>query len=436
MKVAQRERARAELRFNDVRKLANSLMFEIHDSIRDLSGATPARKLLVERAVEYLDSLSREASGDLSLQQELAAAYDRVGDLLGYSGAANLGDFPGALENYKKAVAIREAMSSAKPDDPSIQSDLLNSYFRLSFVFLDAGDRSGALNVLGKGLPIAQKLAAAHSDPKYRDMLAGIYWKTGGIMNESGDYVRAADSFRHAISIREPIASDVNSDPQFRTHLVADYVGLATALRNLGNTSVALGAANKGLDLITSLSDSNPTNATLREFLGETYDLTAPLLEAQGDVNLSLNYFRNANRIFAELRAADPANSLARVNFGSSDVGIARELLLKHEIQPAIPHIQEAIAVFEAIEPKNRYDLEGLAEAYETYGMAFEVLADRDSSHSQKVKHLEDAKTWLQQSLHLFEQDPGRGSGELTFGHAHDRVRRELDQCESALAKS
>src|ERR1051325_7123050 len=71
--LAREQRQRAERRFNDVRKLANSLMFEIHDSIRDLPGATTARTLLVKRALEYLDSLSHEASGDAALQQELAS---------------------------------------------------------------------------------------------------------------------------------------------------------------------------------------------------------------------------------------------------------------------------------------------------------------------------------------------------------------------------
>jgi len=56
--IARAERTRAERRFNDVRKLANSLIFEIHDSIQSLPGATPSRKLLLDRAVEYLDKLS------------------------------------------------------------------------------------------------------------------------------------------------------------------------------------------------------------------------------------------------------------------------------------------------------------------------------------------------------------------------------------------
>ena len=63
--IARRERARAEQHFNDVRTLANSLIFEIHDSIQNLPGATAPRKLLLDRALQYLDSLATESSGDV-----------------------------------------------------------------------------------------------------------------------------------------------------------------------------------------------------------------------------------------------------------------------------------------------------------------------------------------------------------------------------------
>src|SRR5262249_31422043 len=81
--LARVQCARAERRFSDVRRLANSLMFEVHDSIKDLPGTVGARKLLVDRALEYLDSLSQESAGDAALQLELAGVYDRLGDVLG-----------------------------------------------------------------------------------------------------------------------------------------------------------------------------------------------------------------------------------------------------------------------------------------------------------------------------------------------------------------
>ncbi len=431
-RVASRERARAEMRFNDVRKLANSLMFEIHDSIRDLAGATPARKLLVERAQEYLDSLSKEASGDVSLQRELAAAYDRVGDLLGYDGAANLGDVAGAMQNYKKALAIRAAAASANPGDMAIQSDLLGDYFRLSFVLLSAGDYAGALNDLHSALPLAQKLADTQADPKYKDFLAGFYWQTGTVQIQAGDYQHAANNFRQAASIRA-VAAKANE--QFRTHLAADYSGLATALQNTGEIGPAIEAANEGLRLTEQLSQSNPTNATYREYLGEAYNLAAPLLEKKGDANLALEYYRNAHRIFAGLRTSDPANSLARANFGFSDLGVAHELLLKHQIQDAFLPIREAIATFEPIKQKTRYDIEGQAQSYETMGLAYAAISDRKPANAKKAADLREARSWLQKSLHTWEEGSSQGASDPMAGPESSRVRRELANCESTLAK-
>ncbi len=73
-RVARAERARAERRFNEVRQLANSFVFEVHDAVANLPGSTPARSLIVQRGLKYLDSLSQDAAGDRALQRELASA--------------------------------------------------------------------------------------------------------------------------------------------------------------------------------------------------------------------------------------------------------------------------------------------------------------------------------------------------------------------------
>ena len=105
-------------RFGDVRKLANSFVFEFHDAIRDLPGSTPARQLVVKKGLEYLDSLAQEAGGDPVLQLELADAYEKVGDVQGSPLGANMGDTAGAIASYRKEVAIREALSAARARRP------------------------------------------------------------------------------------------------------------------------------------------------------------------------------------------------------------------------------------------------------------------------------------------------------------------------------
>src|SRR5947207_8809523 len=100
---AKAEKARAERRFNDVRQLAHSVLFDYHDAIKNLPGATRVRERLVKDALNYLDSLAGEATGDPALQRELAAAYERVGDVRGEAFGASLGDKAAAADSYGKA---------------------------------------------------------------------------------------------------------------------------------------------------------------------------------------------------------------------------------------------------------------------------------------------------------------------------------------------
>jgi hypothetical protein len=116
-RVAERERRRAQQRFNEVRQLANTFIFDIHDSIKDLPGSTTARQKLVQTASQYLDNLARESGSDRDLQRELAGAYYRLSEIQGGVGQANLGDSKASYESLRKALAIREALSKADPNN-------------------------------------------------------------------------------------------------------------------------------------------------------------------------------------------------------------------------------------------------------------------------------------------------------------------------------
>ncbi|HTR49715.1 MAG TPA: serine/threonine-protein kinase [Kofleriaceae bacterium] len=103
---ASAEAARAERRFDEVRAIAHSLLFELDPKLRDISGTTGARALVVQRALEYLDRLASESSGDDALALEVAQAYMRVGDIQGNLYEPNLGKPEDALASYAKARAI------------------------------------------------------------------------------------------------------------------------------------------------------------------------------------------------------------------------------------------------------------------------------------------------------------------------------------------
>jgi eukaryotic-like serine/threonine-protein kinase len=431
--IAREQRARAERRFNDVRKLANSLMFEVHDSIRDLPGATPVRRLLVTRALEYLDGLSQEANGDLGLQRELASAYDRVGDLLGYTGAANLGDMAGARESYSKALAIRETAAAANPDDATAQADLINEYFHMAFVLEDEGQYQQALSTLKKALPIARKLAATHDETRYKDWLAGIYWKSGGVSLQADDPKQALDDFRQSVAIREPIALDPKADAIVRTHLAGDYVGLARAESLTGNLDDALEHGRKAIQGLELLCKADPNNATLREYLGEAYDNYATFLKLDNQLGEALPYAEKANLVFRQLQSADPNNALARDNAALTALNIADTLEKQSKAREAQEHLRQAIASFESTEKKDRYVIAGLVSSYYLFAKTCVTLSTRDKTVADRNNHLIEAQSWYEKSLHLSGENQTTVQGVVDVPSIA-RIEQGVKECERALA--
>ena len=154
--------------------------------------ARPLRERLVKDGLAYLDSLASEASDDPGLQRELAAAYERVGDVRGkaYS-AANLGDFAGATESYTKALQIREALVAADPDDLQSRRDLAASYQKSAAQLLETSEaerRDGIPAQGRRGIRAARRGSSGR--PEVRQELAApttcsaSRWRTPAIRLE------------------------------------------------------------------------------------------------------------------------------------------------------------------------------------------------------------------------------------------------------------
>jgi eukaryotic-like serine/threonine-protein kinase len=117
--VARHERARAERRFDDLRNLSESFLFQFHDMIKDLNGATEARQAVVAKAVEYLNILEKDSAGDTGLQLDLAEASLRLGDIQGNPYSSGKGDPTGALARYDQALSLAQSVLRADPRNAS-----------------------------------------------------------------------------------------------------------------------------------------------------------------------------------------------------------------------------------------------------------------------------------------------------------------------------
>ena len=141
--VAISKEQEARKRFGDIRELANSFLGELDDELERLPGSTTAREMLARRVLKYLDQLAKEEVNDASLQRDLAAAYERLGDVEGGPTVANLGNTQAALDAYGKAIAIFDALGSARPNDAQFIADQTRSYSKMSDFKSVMGDLPG-----------------------------------------------------------------------------------------------------------------------------------------------------------------------------------------------------------------------------------------------------------------------------------------------------
>jgi eukaryotic-like serine/threonine-protein kinase len=362
-----REKHKAERRFNQVRELAGSFMFEFNGAVENLPGSTPVRVLLVKRALQYLDSLSQEAGGDPSLQLELAEAYLKVGDIQGKPYRPNIGDSAGALLSYAKAKTILEQLAKDAPEDPNVLFNLGVAYEDSGRLLVRVGKKEEALENARKALALAQRLVAARpDDATYRKRLGDSYQYLGTAMFNAdfnvfrtaplNDYRQALESYRQALSIHEALSASDPADISLRWAVSVDYEYIGFVLRGIGDATgeaedyrLALENHLKELEVCQALSASDPKNPALLKLLGDAYaDVGTSRLKV-GDADGALESFDKRLSSAEALAATDPANIEHQADAGMVHFNIGLALRQKRDLSGASKHYQKASEMIQSL---------------------------------------------------------------------------------------
>jgi non-specific serine/threonine protein kinase/serine/threonine-protein kinase len=280
---AEANRARAERGFADVRKLANSFLFEFHEAIQDLPGATNARKLVVSKALEYLDGLASEAADNDALQAELAAAYQKVGDVQGLPYVANLGDSQGALSSFERAYAIQEFLLQRRPGDVQRLDALCTVGTRIGRVHLVRGEMKAALRRFQEALPRCQTAWQSRGDAESGEHLLSVGLMLGDALRRSGDLEAAVAGYRSILADTDAL---VRLAPSLRKYSAMAYDRLGQTLDQRGEAEAALSARRQFVRVAEQIARENPSVPRFRRNLGVGYENLADALSVRGALGL------------------------------------------------------------------------------------------------------------------------------------------------------
>jgi non-specific serine/threonine protein kinase/serine/threonine-protein kinase len=440
--IARMQEARAERRFNDVRSLANSLLFDVYDSIQDLPGSTPARRIVADRALHYLDTLSQESAGSPDLERELATAYERVGDVQGNPFFANLGDTAGAIQSYRKALRIRLELAGGHPSAFSDQAALVAIYMDLGPALENNLDLAAAMDAYRKAYAIATTWAVDRKDdPQAQETLAGVCFSLAILLADQGDVAGSLNYYRKSAAIREAIRGGSQTfRDQVQTRLAGVYGYMAGDLSLQGDLASAIALQSRAHAILAAQVAADPQNSQLREFLLQSEYWTAKYSEQKGDYRQAISNYREAFAGYQKLSTADPRDALAMRYLGLCEMGVGNSLSSLGNVDQGIEHGRQAVEIFAALASAGRgstsVSVLALAHSQSALANDFKRLAARPAApESEVIANWRTARYWFQQSLNQLQTLKQRNLLAPYDLSEPDRVAREVANCDTNLKR-
>ena len=322
--VAREAQARAERDFARTRKLANALVFEVHDAIADLPGSTAARKLVVKDARQYLDELSAERTDDDELAFESAIAYRKLGDIQGGFSTQNAGETGSALESYQHSVALLERAAARHPANLDWGSELGASVRSLAMSQLTRGNLEDALATAEHAVAIAARVFAGdRSSFVHLHKLAAATSDQCVILKRLGRYSRAVEACKAAVEEQEralAMQPGGNSKEERNLGVLLSrsssniFMGIDDQATGLPPVAAGVELARRALAIHLRRAEANPDDELARRDVIATRSNVASGLYMAGDLaGADAEYVRTiaAQRSLIE---RDPANVATRIN--------------------------------------------------------------------------------------------------------------------------
>jgi eukaryotic-like serine/threonine-protein kinase len=371
------EARQAQRRFDLVRGLAHSVLFELHDSIAHVPGTTAARELLLRRGLDYLEKLSGEAGSNAGLAREVALGYERIGDVQGNIADSSLGRIPAALDSFRRAEQILDGLLARDRNNEFLLADYLRISNKLAGAYSNAGKfregtelakrnveiaeassgRSGstasllaALSVLAdlltdqgryaEAIPVREKVlalarqsaAGSPQDAEARRTLAVTEKRLAALYGVSGRYQECRDAYEAARAIDEELYRRDTSNQRARLDLSYDYSDLGWVTGRLGNYNQALASTRQALALRTEAAQADPNDFRAAVAVASSAVRIGILLYNMGDLRGSLTYLEQAIQKYETLTQARDTDwstvrslSEARVSAAEALTAMARK---------------------------------------------------------------------------------------------------------------
>jgi eukaryotic-like serine/threonine-protein kinase len=354
---------RAQRRFEQVRSLAHTVMFDLHDSIANLPGSTAPRQLLVGSALQYLEMLARDSSGDPKLAWETALGYERIALVQGYGSESNLGQPREALKNLKKAADILDRLTAGSSPNRQLSRDQLRILNELTAMYSHTGDFKNATALVERNLSLAEAdLKARPGELTAVRDLASAQYELADILTDQGKYDEAIPVRQRGLVLFQRIADADPGSAEKQRSVALAHKKLAALYGVTKRYQESFAEYTKAREMDERRLGTKAI--TPRDKLDLSYDYSdlGWVTSRMTDDAAALEWHRKALALRREAAKADPNDARAANALVSSIGRISYVLRRLGRMDEALEMANEAKARWETIMQKSPGSIGAVAE--------------------------------------------------------------------------
>ena len=402
-----RQAQATQRRFEQVRLLSNSFLFEFHDAIEVLPGSTKARQLVVQKGLQYLEALAQDAGNDPQLMREIGIGYGKVGDVQGDPLRSNVGDTKGALESYRKSVQLLDLAWRTEGRPAAGQRDLQQAHYKLGSLQRYANDTKGSLESFQRSILHGEEyVKASPGNVDGMRQLARAYDQLGRMVAVVG-VDEAFRSAERAVKIREELNFMGVGDRSALSELGSSYATLGLVLARSGKTNEALEAYQKSLGMQERIASFKKDDVSAERIVMIAMSHVGDTLGNSNMINLGR--FTEAAATYSKvvekarwLVSVDPGDKKAQLDLSFALLRYSNTLRAAGDLPASLRAMNEARGLFERLrteDPGNTRLEQNLSALYQQYA---ELYAEQ-KQWEQAIKNSDAA---LEISERLLKADP------------------------------
>lgn len=369
--VANRERQLAEQRFAQVRELARRMIFEYYDGMANIEGTTELRQKMVTDGLRYLDGLAAEGVAEPALKREIAEGYEKIGDILGnpfrYTG---LGDTKGAVESYRKSLAIRQELFDLDPNNAEDIIGIRNGEMRLCEGLWAAGNFKEAKENCDRSVSYTQEIERRGVEND-RGAAIDSYNRSSQVREQLGDYDGAFEIQTTALAMTK---ADLAAEPDNMKKAMA----VAACEVRLGDIAYmkkdftgSYQYMRDALPAFERIYEQNKGVAKYKYNLSMMYARVAAAGTEAGDARAGVEYGRKAIELSEAMVADDPKNNLSKMNLATLVGNYADALCRTGKLSECVAQFHRSIKIYDDVfgaDPNYNYSMDNYVVTHTYFG--------------------------------------------------------------------